>query len=422
MTRPGSDRDRAACLIEHDGACLVRTQQDLASIFKKSGDSKLHYIHPYPAKFIPAIPRFLIENFTNPGDVVLDPFCGSGTTALEAMLAGRKAACTDIMPLPVLVSKVKTTPVDVDSINRARERLMEGIKRDLQGNATVPEPSFPNVDFWFTPKVKRQLSIIKKNIDGLENGDVKDFFTVSFSGIVKKASKTYPGDILLRLDKNYVERDAIEMFDEKVDRNIKAIGDLPPGSSATVKAASADKLPFGDGSIDAIITDPPYSPWSIRYVEAMKNEMYWDGLIDDHLVTKKDNWGENNLGESCSKKDTGIRSIRDMFDIMDGTDRDFKKCQQFNFALNMERAFKEFHRVVKPGGRFIIRVGNPKSKIDGEWRELRNDEMFEEIGKAAGFDLDGKFDATYGGGALPSTRHASGKSMRRDHYFIFKRA
>jgi site-specific DNA-methyltransferase (cytosine-N4-specific) len=72
----------------------------------------LHGIHPYPAKFIPQIPRALIELF-HPGDAspVLDPFCGSGTTLAEAFLLGVNSIGVDLHPLATLIAKVKTTPV-----------------------------------------------------------------------------------------------------------------------------------------------------------------------------------------------------------------------------------------------------------------------------------------------------------------------
>ena len=107
--------------------------------------------------------------------------------------------------------------------------------------------------------------------------------------------------------------------------------------------------------------------------------------------------------------------------MLEGTDRDYKKCRFMNFANNMKNAFDEFHRVIKPGGKFIIRVGNPTSKINGTWREMPNDKIFEEIGKRAGFSLDKKFAKSYVGGALATTRNVNANSIRAEHFFIFKK-
>ena len=63
----------------------------------------------YPTRYISAVPRFAINKYSIPGDSVLDPFCGSGTTAIEAMLLSRNALSIDIDPFARLLIKAKTT-------------------------------------------------------------------------------------------------------------------------------------------------------------------------------------------------------------------------------------------------------------------------------------------------------------------------
>src|ERR1043166_7454846 len=70
-----------------------------------------HGLHPYPAKFIPQIPRQLIAELApRDGSIVLDPFCGSGTTLVEAQAAGLPAFGIDSHPLATLIARVKTRP------------------------------------------------------------------------------------------------------------------------------------------------------------------------------------------------------------------------------------------------------------------------------------------------------------------------
>src|SRR4051794_39120016 len=59
----------------------------------------LHGLHPYPAKFVPALPRILIELLSEPGDLIMDPFVGSGTALVEALLLGRRAIGGDLNPV-----------------------------------------------------------------------------------------------------------------------------------------------------------------------------------------------------------------------------------------------------------------------------------------------------------------------------------
>ena len=70
-----------------------------------------HNIHRYSGKFIPQIAARAISLLTQPGDLVVDPYCGSGTTLLESALLGRRAVGVDLNPLAVLITRVKTTPI-----------------------------------------------------------------------------------------------------------------------------------------------------------------------------------------------------------------------------------------------------------------------------------------------------------------------
>ncbi len=79
-----------------------------------------HEFYRYPARFSPLFARTVIEVFTEPGDLVLDPFVGGGTTLVEARLAGRLAVGSDLNPLAVLISQVKAQPrsrSDLDAVS-----------------------------------------------------------------------------------------------------------------------------------------------------------------------------------------------------------------------------------------------------------------------------------------------------------------
>ena len=73
--------------------------------------AKRHYgVHPYFTRRPANVVRAYIKHFTQPGDVVLDPFGGSGVTAIEAMLANRRGIRNDINPLAnFIASQIATT-------------------------------------------------------------------------------------------------------------------------------------------------------------------------------------------------------------------------------------------------------------------------------------------------------------------------
>jgi len=71
-----------------------------------------HTFHSYPARFIPQIPLTFIKLFTEERGIVLDPFCGCGTTLVESFLNNRNSIGNDFNPLAALISKVKTTLIE----------------------------------------------------------------------------------------------------------------------------------------------------------------------------------------------------------------------------------------------------------------------------------------------------------------------
>jgi DNA methylase len=79
-----------------------------AALSKSPAQGYTHTFYRYPAGFSPKFTRAAIETFSKPGDVVLDPFMGGGTTLVEALATGRDAIGSDINSLAHFVTRVKT--------------------------------------------------------------------------------------------------------------------------------------------------------------------------------------------------------------------------------------------------------------------------------------------------------------------------
>jgi hypothetical protein len=87
-----------------------------------------HNFYRYPARFSPQFARAAVEAFSRPGDTVLDPFVGGGTSAVEALAAGRRFVGCDLNPLATFVARVKTTPLSKADAQAAADwaSLLEG--------------------------------------------------------------------------------------------------------------------------------------------------------------------------------------------------------------------------------------------------------------------------------------------------------
>jgi DNA modification methylase len=76
----------------------------------------LHYVVNYHASFRPELAHYCVQRYSRPEEIVFDPFCGRGTTALEANILGRVAYSSDINPLAGLMTAAKTFPVGLDEV------------------------------------------------------------------------------------------------------------------------------------------------------------------------------------------------------------------------------------------------------------------------------------------------------------------
>jgi len=156
-----------------------------------------HSIYYYPAKFIPQVVKYCIDNYTKENDWIIDPFAGSGTVGLEAILAKRNAILLDINYLlnhiiPVKIPKEKTK-LENQILNKKLEQVFN--------NETQFTPAWSNLDYWYIPEI---LEILKKYWAGqkkLEN----DLYSMIIQSVLVKVSKQF----------SYAEHKAPKLFKSK---------------------------------------------------------------------------------------------------------------------------------------------------------------------------------------------------------------
>ena len=167
---------------------MVLSDTALISAVRDAKDTTYltHNFHPFPAKFIPQIPRILIEQFSEPGDTVFDPFCGSGTTLVEASLLGRNSIGTDINPISILASRVKTTPLDANQVGLVSSTVSAIKDRIQEGRLSQDIPEFHGRDHWFMEHVQHELAMQREVILAMTGDDTPErlFLDLAFSSVV----------------------------------------------------------------------------------------------------------------------------------------------------------------------------------------------------------------------------------------------
>lgn len=298
-----------------------------------------HNFHTYPAKFIPQIPKSTIQALTNEGDVILDPFCGCGTTLVEAKLLNRNSIGVDLNPIATLVTSAKTTPLNQEQIRTSLELLKE-IKKSISGyynNHKIIDykiPEFNNRDHWFQLNVLHELGIIKAHIDSIKDTVLKTFLYTVFSSIIVTVSNQESDTRFAAINKEIKPFRVFFEFSRKLeDMNTRILDFSRRASTSNVKIFTADTqnmtfLP--DNSVDHIITSPPYAN-TYDYYLYHKFRMYWLGY--DVRKVQDNEIGSRNR-HSSKKEDIST----------------FQDC--------LSKSLKEMSRVLKNNKYAVIVIGD----------------------------------------------------------------
>jgi DNA modification methylase len=340
-------------------------------VISKSQRYLTHLIHKYPAKFIPEYPRWAIQKYAgDKTNLVLDPFCGSGTSNVEAKLAGYNSCGIDADPLARLLTKVKTTNLNEKKLEHTRESILENINK-IKKEKKAPK-NYEPFKMWFRPNIVHELLGLRNIIDDISDKKIHDFFLACFSATIRKVSNADPGLVLPKISKYMrIEEaegrtiDVVKTFSKILNTNSKAITDFSKITSAStsVKIIGTDsrKIKAKDRSFSLAITSPPYLN-AHDYVRAHKLELFWLQLIKekDELgkLDKKYIGTEKYYAKEYSDIPTvGISELDKKIKLIQKVDRK-RAYIVARFFLDMQIHFEEIHRILQDKGHYVMFVGN----------------------------------------------------------------
>ncbi len=359
-----------------------------------------HNFHSFPAKFPPQLSRFFIENLSVPGELVLDPMSGSGTTVVEAASAGRVGLGFDIDPLALLITKVKLTPLDTASVERqvnkvaqeAELSLMHPSRLEKEVNGRFDEKTKQFIDYWFSEQTQIELMSLLIQIEKVKDPDIKDFLKLTFSAIIVTKSggvslawdlgHTRPHRLNQGKPKKY--KPAIPEFEKRATKNLMGLtsnGEMVERSR--VRFGNAENLPLQDESIDLIVTSPPYASNAIDYMRAHKFSLVWLGNEVDSLTELRSKYigGDKVTDFDFESLPPLPESVISNISKLDNQ----KALVLRRYYSEMTRVLNEMRRVLRPGKVAIVVVGSSVMRgIDTE-----TDRCLAEIGRALGLPCAG---------------------------------
>jgi len=407
----------------------------------KIGDQLTHQIHPYPAKLLPHIAHFFLHCRNNNADQhVLDPFCGSGTVALEASLAGYTPLVADANPLALLITKVKTTPYNVEQLKAGVAEITERAAR----LRTAPIAKVVNAEKWYSQDVKRRLEILLRAIKEHDDIDAKDFFLLCFSGVARKVSRIDPAisvpvrlrtkdvfsqqqnaRILERLSWIETARPLEEFFrisHANIDRVSAANDARPNRKAATVVSQDArmltsDSMPTA--GVPLIITSPPYGT-AQKYVRASSISLNWLELaLPDQLATfeAKSIGREHSPAyrqEACTATVPVDLELL-LFEVSQKNPLRAQITRQYLFELKI--ALLEIYEKCAVGGRIVLVIGN--NEVCG--KTLKTNEYIVSVMRELGCDDEMVLVDQIKSRGLITKRNGTASVIAKEFIMVFKK-
>jgi len=258
-----------------NGAATIETDEAglryFVNEFWTAGQRQGHSIHEisYRACFKAQLPEFLIDRLTRPGDTVLDPFAGRGTTPVQAALMGRRPIANDVNPLSAMLIRPRLAPPTMAAI---AERLAA---LDLSG---APVGADDPLLAFYHPDTLRGIHALRSYLlerdaagmlDAVDGwirmvainrltGHSPGFFSVYTLPPNQATSVERQRKINANRNQTPPSRDVRALILRK-SRSLLADGTLPPAPPALLLTGAADRLPaIPDASVDLLVTSPPF--------------------------------------------------------------------------------------------------------------------------------------------------------------------
>lgn len=349
-----------------DAVINKRLVKKFVNEFWTAKQRQAHSLHEvsYRACFKPQLPRFFIENFTNEGDIVYDPFTGRGTTIIEAALLKRNVISNDINPISLILCKSRLFIPDLHDLKLRLDsiKIWKVIKPDIELDMFFHKDTFDEII-----SIKNYLleKEIKGTKDGLDNwiqmvatnrltGHSSGFFSVYTLPPNQAVSKEGQKKINEKRKQVPEYRNTKEIILKKSKQLLK---DITIDDKINLKQASLNSIflnndarstpEIGDEVVKLTVTSPPFLD-VVQYA-------------DDNWLRC---WFNDIDANAEGKKITMSRKITDWENVMNDV-------------------FKELYRITKGGGYVAFEVGEVRNG------KIKLDEHVVELGINNGFSCEG---------------------------------
>lgn len=409
-----------------NGSTWDASAHPVPSLRRQSTRYSAHGLHEYRGKFNPQVVR-AIGNLLGleERDWVFDPFCGSGTTLLEAAHIGWNAVGIDINPLGVFIANAKIAAFNAapDVLRRERDSLAARLGllpdgSDWRGH--LPEPHY--LEKWFRVPVLHQLRAILRAIEGTRPAALQDLFRVILSDIIRDVSLQDPGDLRIRRRKDAAENyPAVKMFIDalrtRVESVVRAREHVQPKKDTTQMAVLGDTRNAADAvrvllqkhgqkAFDGAITSPPYAT-AMPYLDTQRLSLAVLGMIGSRELRHREKTliGNREIQDkervrletqlranAAGLPDAVLAFCRRLLELAEHRSHGFRRrnvpALVYKYLVDMGSMFTSVLNVIRPKRRYALLVGRNATELQGEEILIDTPQLLADVASSRGWAVE----------------------------------
>ena len=375
----------------------------------------VHGLHEYKGKFNPQVAKAILNIFgVRRGDHVLDPFCGSGTTLVEAVQLGASATGFDINPLAVFLANAKlqalTTPVG--ELEEALTALRRHFARRKKWTAMLAyDERRLYLGEWFEEANLQAIEIVRAETERW-CGPHAPIFLALASDLLRDYSLQDPRDLRIRRRSDptpatpFVEEFCAkaETFLQKLSSSQLVLGtDLPRGAAVRMDVTQAGQA--ATVLFDAAITSPPYA-MALPYIDTQRLSLVWLGLaepssllrLESDLIGSRETRGASKkaLAMSLQENAAGVPveqlelclALNRSLSESDGFRRKAVPTLLYRYFASMRNSFEAVGKRVKKDAPYALIVGHNHTTLGGTRFDIDTPRHLANLASQVGWDVD----------------------------------
>ena len=402
-----------------------------------------HSFHEYKGRFYPQLAKaFMNYAGLKNGDIVLDPFCGSGTTLVESLLFGVNAIGIDINPLAYILTKAKIKSLFLKHENLTFiKEIFDNIQNNFEWIDIKLENYNNNLDIeylkkWFPENNLKKIILVQNIIQQLPDEAHQLFAKVILSDLLKEFSFQEPKQLRVRRRSDIPHQNLLETFKKNLSNQIENLKNFQSLNLFVLNSKIENYLGdvrtlmndtnLQENSIDAVITSPPYGT-ALPYMDTDRLSLFAFGLTDrktfreieetligNREITKPqrlqlDKELEMNFKKSILPNNI-IELLKKIYLLNKNSNVGFRRKNTaallYKYFLDMNTGMNQISKVLKKNKLAFFVVGNNRTIAGGEKIDIPTNDFISCIAQANGFKLIEKINMNVQKGYMIHSKNA----------------